>query len=125
MEQEQWLLLKMLFLLVYNLKIVIQWGINFWWGKNKNLVRSGGGGGWFSRWDMSKFLAGGGDLPPPPSRENPVLITFAPESFWILFYIAKVILKLYLDGKLQVTLAYYLYYKSDFSYCQIFWLLKC
>ena len=53
-----------------------------------------------------------------------VLITLAPESFWILFYIPKVILKLYLDGKLQVTLAYYLYYKRDFSYCQILWLLK-
>ena len=38
MEQEQWLQLKMLFLLGYNLKVVIQLGeINFWWG--------GGGGG--------------------------------------------------------------------------------
>ena len=52
---------------------------------------------------MSKFLAGG-TLPIPPSRENPVLITFAPESFWIFFYISKVFLKLYLDGKLQVNI---------------------
>ena len=59
-----------------------------------------------------------GGLPHPPNTNNPVLITFAPESFWILFHIPKVILKLYLDGKLQVTLAYYLYYKRDFSYCQ-------
>ena len=26
--------------------------------------------------------------------------------------------KVYLDGKLQVTLAYDLYYKRNFSYCQ-------
>ena len=73
----------------------------------------------------NEFLAGGGDSPHSPSRENPVLVTFAPESFWILFYTPKVILKLYLDSKLQVTLAYYLYNKIDFSYCQILWLLKC
>ena len=54
-----------------------------------------------------------------------LLVTFAPKSFWIFFYIPKVILKLHLDGKLQVTLAYYLYYKRDFSYCQTLWLLKC
>ena len=35
-----------------------------------------------------------------------LLITFAPESFWVLFYIPKFVLKLHLDGKLQVTLAY-------------------
>ena len=34
------------------------------------------------------------------------------------FYIPKIILKLHLDGKLQVILAYYLYNKRDFSYCQ-------
>ena len=48
MEQEQRLQLKILFLLAYNLKIVIKWG----GGK-------GGGGG------MSKFSAGGrGDSTP-------------------------------------------------------------
>ena len=74
---------------------------------------------------MSEFLASGGLPPIPPIRENSVLITFATESFWILIYIPKVILKLYLNGKLQVTLAYYLYHKRDFSYCQTLWLLKC
>ena len=47
---------------------------------------------------------------------NILLITFAPKSFWILFYIPQVVLKLHLDGKLQVTLAYYLYYKRSFIY---------
>ena len=80
----------------------------------------------FSRWlEMSEFLPGGVDSPQFPSRENAWLITFIRESFSILFYIPKVILKLHLDGKLQVTLAYYLYYKRDFSYCQTVWLLEC
>ena len=39
----------------------------------------------------------------PPSRVISVLITCAPESFLILFYIPKVILKFYVDGKLQIT----------------------
>ena len=54
-----------------------------------------------------------------------LLIAFAPKSFWILFYISKVVLKLHLDGKLQVTLVYHLHYKRDFSCCQSLWLLKC
>ena len=54
-----------------------------------------------------------------------LLVTFVPKSFWVLFYIPKVVLKLHLDGKLQVTLAYYLYYKRDFIYCQTLRLLKC
>ena len=74
---------------------------------------------------MIEFLAGGGDSLHPLSRENPVLITFAPESFSILFYIPKVIFTLYLHDKLQVTLAYYLYHNRDFSYCQTLGLLKC
>ena len=53
-----------------------------------------------------------------------LLITFAPKSVWILFHIAKVVLKLHLDGKLQVTLVCYLYYKRDFTYFQTLWLLK-
>ena len=75
---------------------------------------------------MSKFLAGwggGGCSPHSHIGESPVLITFAPESFWILFYIQGYF-KVVSDGKLQVTLAYYLYYKWDFSYCQTLWLLK-
>ena len=107
MEQEQ---LKMLFLYGYNLKIVIQWR-----GVGREIFYMG---------DMSEFTAGGGDSPHLLSNQNPVLLTFAPESFWILFYLPKVILKMYLDGKLQVTLAYYLYYKRDFSYCQTLWLFK-
>ena len=55
------------------------------------------------------------------SREKPALITLSHLEF---FYIPKVILKLYLDGKLQVILTYYLYHKRDFSYCQTIWLLK-
>ena len=35
-----------------------------------------------------------------------------------LFYIQKPILKLHLDGKLQVAVVYYLYYKRDFTYYQ-------
>ena len=59
MGQEQWLKLKMLFLLGYNLKIVIQWGrIDFWWeGSLLGGGVLGGGEG------ISKFLAGGVDSP--------------------------------------------------------------
>ena len=32
-----------------------------------------------------------------------------------LVHLPKVILKLHLDGKLQVTMVYYLYYKREFS----------
>ena len=61
MGQEQRLKLKMLFLLGYNLKIVIQWGrIDFWW--EGSLLGGGGGSRWaggdeqiFGRW---------GGLPP-------------------------------------------------------------
>ena len=42
-----------------------------------------------------------------------------------LFYIPKVISKLHLDGKLQVTVVYYPYYKRDFSHWQTLWLVKC
>ena len=125
MEQEQWLQLKMLFSLGYNLKIVIHWG------RDWLLVGRGGQGGIKIDWGidflgggMGEFLAGRGDSPHPPNRENPVLITFASESFWILFNIPKIILKLYLDGKLQVTFSYYFSYKRDFSYCQTLWILK-
>ena len=41
-----------------------------------------------------------------------------------LFYIPKAILKLHLDGKLQVAVVYYLYYKRDFSYYQTLWVAK-
>ena len=41
------------------------------------------------------------------------------------FYLPKVILKLHLDGKLQVTIVYYLYYKRELSYCQTLWVMKC
>ena len=47
-----------------------------------------------------------------------LLIRFTPKLFLILFYIPKAILKIHLDGKLQVLLTYYLYYKRDFSYSQ-------
>ena len=61
----------MTFLLGYNLEFVIlgeggQGGIDFGLG-DKNLV-----GGFFQvGWGMRKFLAGGRDSPPSPSRENP------------------------------------------------------
>ena len=58
MEQEQWLLLKKLFLLGYNLKIYVMGG-----GENWFLV----GEGWANFW-----LVGRG-LPPSPRRENPDL----------------------------------------------------
>ena len=35
-----------------------------------------------------------------------------------LFHISKIILKLHLDGKLQVTLVHHFYYKKEVSYCQ-------
>ena len=52
----------MLFLLCYNLKIVIQWGegVKIWLE-----------GGIFLGGGMSKFLAVGGDSLHPPSAENP------------------------------------------------------
>ena len=31
-----------------------------------------------------------------------------------LFYLPNVVIKLHLDGKLQITLVYYLYHKRDF-----------
>ena len=51
-----------------------------------------------------------------------LLITFVPKSLLVLFYLPNVILKLHLVDKLQVTLAYYIYYKRDFSYCQTLWI---
>ena len=54
-----------------------------------------------------------------------LLIICASKPFWILLYIPRVILKLHLDGKLQVTWVYYPYYKRNFSYCQTLWLIKC
>ena len=58
----------MLFLLCYNLKIVIQWGegVKIWWGGGCLLE-----GGIFLGGGMSKFLAVGGDSLHPPSAENP------------------------------------------------------
>ena len=41
-----------------------------------------------------------------------------------LFHISKIILKLHLHGKLQVTLVHYLCYKKEVSYCQTLWLVK-
>ena len=74
---------------------------------------------------MDFWLVGGRDSHHPPRRENSVPIIFSLELFWMLFYIPKIILELYLDGKLQVTLAYYLYNKRDFICCQTLWLLTC
>ena len=55
---------KMLVLLGYNLKIVVQLTFS---GGNKNLVEGGLQGGIFlGRGRMSKFLAGRGDFPPFP-----------------------------------------------------------
>ena len=53
MVQEQWLQLKMMFLLGYNIKIVIEFGeINLWWGRNKNFVGEVflGGEQWANFW---------------------------------------------------------------------------
>ena len=80
----------MLFLLGYNLRIVIQEGIDFWrWrrggGENKNLVGGGGGGVDFLSGGYERIFGWWGDSPHLPSRENPVIITYAPESFRILF----------------------------------------
>ena len=60
MVQEQWLQLKMFLL------FLLGW-IDFWWGGNKNSVGRWGGG-------MSRFSAGGGDSPHPPSMENLIYI---------------------------------------------------
>ena len=67
MEQEQWLQLKVLFLLGYN-QLLFSGGIVFWWGGGSVLVGFflGGGG-------MIKFSTSGVGLPPSFStRENPV-----------------------------------------------------
>ena len=66
MEQEQWLLLKMLLLLGYNLEIVIlsRGGIDFWW---EGIFLGGGG--------MRKFLAGGGGTPPHPIAGKTLIST--------------------------------------------------
>ena len=45
MEQEQWLKLKMLFLLGYNLKIVIYWEESIFGGENKDVVGDESTGG--------------------------------------------------------------------------------
>ena len=60
MVQEQWLQLKMFLL------FLLGW-IDCWWGGNKNSVGRWGGG-------MSRFSAGGGDSPHPPSMENLIYI---------------------------------------------------
>ena len=60
---------KMLFLLGYNLKMVIEWSrVEFTFG----------GGGGIKIWcrGMSKFLTGVRDSPHPPSRENPGMDTY-------------------------------------------------
>ena len=68
-EQEQWLLLQMLFLLGYTLKICLMQGggIDVWW---EGIFLGGE--------EMSKFLAGGESIHPTtpphlpsPIRENP------------------------------------------------------
>ena len=68
MEQEQWLQLKVLFLLGYN-QLLFSGGIVFWWGGGGRVLVGfflGGGG-------MIKFSTSGGGLPPSFSpRENPV-----------------------------------------------------
>ena len=46
--------------------------------------------------EISEFLAGGGDSPNPPSRENPVLIAFAPERVNLNFI-------LYSEGYFKVV----------------------
>ena len=57
--QEQWLQLKMKFLLGYNMKIVIYWGrINLWWED-------------FSRWGNEQIFGRGGGTPPIPQWGKP------------------------------------------------------
>ena len=83
-EKEQWLQLKILFLLGYNLKTVVLWGggVDFWWeeGGNTNLVEGESfGRARFSRWERVNEQIFGlwwGLSPPPPLphapiRENP------------------------------------------------------
>ena len=70
---EQWVQLKMTFLLGYNLKIVIYWG-------NWLLVVGSGGRG-----VMTKFLAGGGTPTPiTASRENPVCGHSKLYDLWVI-----------------------------------------
>ena len=63
MVQEQWLQLKMKFLLVYNMKFVIKWG---------EWTLGGVGGGGFLVGGMSKGSASREGLPQTPNKENPV-----------------------------------------------------
>ena len=63
MVQEQWLQLKMKFLLVYNMKFVIKWG---------EWTLGGVGGGRFPGGGMSKCSASREGLPQTPNKENPV-----------------------------------------------------
>ena len=75
MVQEQWLQLKMMFLLGYNLKTVIKWDDSLLTGEgNQNLVERRSLLEWiFPGGGMRKFSASrGGDCPPSlHSRENP------------------------------------------------------
>ena len=81
---EQWLQLKVVFLLGCNLKIFIKrvgggGGIDFWWEENKNLVE---GGSLLVRISPGRMEEGGGkrifrlggcpQSPHLPSKENPV-----------------------------------------------------
>ena len=50
-------------------------------GERGGKYKFDGGRDFLGRGGISEFLAGCGDSPHPPSRENPVLITFAPELF--------------------------------------------
>ena len=62
------------------MKIVIQWkGIPLWWGGSLlwGIVQGGG--------EMSKFWAGGGTCPHPPSKENPLLAASAYQSYIEIF----------------------------------------
>ena len=65
MEQEQWLELKMLFLLTWKL-LFSEGGLTFAGGGNKNLVgrESTGGGGGVSRWGWIKKILTGRGTPP-------------------------------------------------------------
>ena len=72
MVQEQWLQLKIKFLLGYNMKIAIYWGeINLRWMGIKIWGRGVYWVALFQVGRMSKFLASEGTTP-SPSRENPV-----------------------------------------------------